>query len=387
MKLLSTQTVFSYLIEQNLCLAEDDAPIAILPLSGKNMNLRLKFAKQEAHHQHGCSHEFANEWAAQLIFQQPELQSLRNFIPRLQHYDAQHSVLVGPYLSDYDNLSDYYDCGDGDGGDDGDGDDSVAPVMPQFDPAIARSIGQQLGQLHRLTWQNDNCRAALQAQSSDLIIADCPMNLAPIEPLSPEIFGWVRDDGLMFFRWYQSQPELIATLQALAAQWQPTCVIHQDLKFGNWLLHRDWQLQLPQALSTATLQLIDWEKMGWGDPIGDLAQMLAAYLELWLDSIPAATEGNWADRLAAAAVPIAAICPSIKRLLRSYFGIFPELLVAPHQPPDRLWQWVGRYLIAQVQRDIEYHEPLDGVAVGKLQLAKQFILQPRATSSQLLTQF
>lgn len=378
MKLLSAQTVFSYLIEQNLCLPEDDAPVAILPLSGKNMNLRLRFAngqdlivKQETHDQHGCANEFASEWAAQLIFQRPELQVLRNFIPRLQHYDAQHSVLVGPYLSDYDNLADYYESGD-------------AVIVDPFAPAIAQAIGQQLGQLHRLTWRNDDCRTALQAQSPDLILSQCPSSLAPIGPLSPEIFGWVRDDGLVFFRWYQSQPELIAALQVLADNWRSDCLIHRDLKFGNWLLHHEWQSQLAQKAPNHTLQLIDWEKMGWGDPIADLAQMIAAYLALWLDSIPSLPDADWSQRLAAATVPIAAIQPSLKALLQSYFAVFPELLANHGQPPDQLWPWVGRYLIHLIERDVEYHEPLDATSVGQLQLAKQFILQPAITAAQLL---
>jgi hypothetical protein len=196
--------------------------------------------------------------------------------------------------------------------------------------------------------------------------------------------GWVRDDGLVFFRWYQSQPELIAALQVLAHNWRSDCLIHRDLKFGNWLLHYDWQSQLAQTALNNTLQLIDWEKMGWGDPIADLAQMIAAYLELWLDSIPRAADMDWSQRLAGATVPISIIQPSLKALLQSYFAVFPELLANHGQPPDQLWQWVGRYLIHLIERDIEYHEPLDATSVGQLQLAKQLILQPSVTATQLL---
>jgi thiamine kinase-like enzyme len=373
---LSKDNVFSYLIKQNLFLAEDAPPIDVHPLSGKNLNLRLKFAdgsdwlvKQEIITQSGgvadCAEEFLGEWAVQSLLQQmPELSALSGLIPPLRCYDRENAILVGTYLSNYVNLSDYYDQDD-----------------CAYSATLAGSVGDCLGRLHQLT---DNQRHhADWLERTRWLDSVCPRAIAPVSPFTPAMFGRLRDDAITFFRWYQNQPEVDAAIVELAASWQGRCLVHQDLRLENWLLHQDYPGSLGSDPVNGLLggdrdpvQLIDWEKVGWGDPLTDLANLISMYLLLWLDSIPPKFVGDWSQRLAAATVPLKLLQPSLQMLVAQYRQAFPAVADRPDWEV-RLIQWMGRYLIGEVETDIAYHRPMGSRAVLMLQMAKQCLLQPQ----------
>jgi thiamine kinase-like enzyme len=267
--LISNQTVFSYLVEQGICRSDDSPPQKILRISGKNFNLLLQFVdrppllvKQEEAVDGAFDNDFVPESALQQLLQQfPALASLRQWVPPILHYDPTNSILVSQFLEEYSDLSDVYS------------------QPERFDPGIAVQQGQLLGQLHRLTFRQDAYRQFLGTQDASLAEIQLPGCLAPIPPLTPEMFACIRSDALQFFRLYQRYDSLSQAVDSLASKWQPCCLVHQDLRFANWLLHRHWQDVMP------AVRLIDWEKVGWGDPLTDLADLISAYLERWLESL------------------------------------------------------------------------------------------------------
>ncbi len=355
MFILSEENAFSYLKILGLC-QNDRPPLEIRPLPGKNLNLHLKFensgnwlVKQETLDQHGCNDLFLGEWAVQdLITCTDRLTPLRRFIPPIVHYDRESSILVSQFLTHYENLEDY--CEERSG----------------LEKSIASSLGQHLGQLHQLTYDQHSDREHLKAIAPSLVPSHCPSEFAPLRPFIPEMFGWVRNDALTFFRWYQNQPQLIDALETLSKTWSACCLTHQDLRLGNWLIHRD----------TRSVQLIDWEHVGWGDPLTDLANVLTEPLQQWLKGLPPPTAGTWQERCDRAVVPFDHIQTCITALVDAYLIAFPGGL-SEHTVP-RLLQWIGRSLIYEVEVRIQYHQRIGAIEANWLHFAQQLILHPDA---------
>jgi hypothetical protein len=354
---LTAQNVASYLVDQKLYRGTDDRSAKVTSLFGKNFNLRVQFAdgadwlvKQEAIGQHGCVQAFAAEWAVQCLARsQPELAGLRSRLPVVEQYDVANAILVSRFLTGYGDLVDYYDRVE-------------AP-----DPQVAQLIGRALGQIHGLTFNQWEYRDFLLTIDDKINVSGtAPRSLGAIPRLTPAIFGHVRSDALGFFRWLQAHPEVTAAMAGLGDQWQARCLVHQDLKLDNWL----WDE------ATGDLRLIDWEQMDWGDPLTDLADVLAGYLDCWLDSCDWSRGESLAVCLPTAALPLAVLQPSLQGLMRQYFRAFPQ--VAMHDP-----DWVvqtlritGRKLIDRVECTIQYHLPLGPQSAATLQLAQRLLTQP-----------
>jgi hypothetical protein len=351
MFILSENTAFHYLTDLGLCNG-DRPPIEVLPLPGKNLNLHLKFEhstdwliKQETMDQHGCDDLFLGEWAVQdLINHTDRLTPLRAFIPPIVHYDRGSSILVSHFLEHHQSLDDYCESG--------------------IETSIASTLGQHLGMLHRLTFRQEADGEHLRSIHPALVPSQCPSEFSPLRPFIPEMFGWVRSDALTFFRWYQNQPLLIDALDSLSKTWSASCLTHQDLQLGNWLVH-------PESRS---VQLIDWEHVGWGDPLTDVADLLTDPLQRWLSGLPPPTAGTWQERCDRAIVPFHRIQTCITTLVDAYFSAFPEALSAIALP--RILQWVGRSLIRDVEVRIQYHRRIGATEANWLHFAQQLILYP-----------
>lgn len=349
---LSEDCIFTYLVDRGYC-KSNDVIQEIRSLPGRNHNFRVKcsdhqdwIVKQEVRDQHGCDEIFLTEWAVQLLLSKSDrLKPLREFIPPVLHYDRPNSILISQFLPQHQDLSNYY----------GDWEN-------EFDPAIAHTLGHNLGLLHCLTFDQESDRNQLTEIAPNFIQYCCPSDVAPIDRFTPEMLGWIRSDALTFFKWYQQQPDLNKALTLLEQQWRSCCLVHQDLRLENWLFD-------PTAQD---LQLIDWERSGWGDPDTDIANVLCAYLKLWLETVP--SSGTWQARLEEAELPLEQIKPSLNALMSGYFRAFPE-----RNHPEtirRILQWTGRQLIYLVQIQIQYHRPIASTEAAFLHIAQKLILYP-----------
>jgi Phosphotransferase enzyme family len=356
---LTAQNVVSYLVDQKLYRGTDADGAKVTSLFGKNFNLRVQFAdgadwlvKQEAMGQDGCAQAFVAEWAVQCLARsRSELAELRSLLPVVEQYDVANAILVSRFLTGYGDLADYYDR------------------VETPDPKVAQAVGRSLGRLHQLTFNQTAYRDFLLTIDDKINVAEtAPPSLGAMPRLTPAIFGQVRSDALGFFRWLQAHPEVTAAMAGLGDRWRARCLVHQDLKLDNWL----WDE------ATGDLRLIDWEQMDWGDPLTDLADVLAGYLDCWLESCDWSRGESLAVCLPTAALPLAVLQPSLQGLMRQYFQAFPQ--VAAHDP-----DWVvqtlritGRKLIDRVECTIQYHLPMGPQSAATLQLAQRLLGHPAA---------
>lgn len=389
--LLSDQNVFEYLIERGFCQLKAQSSSQVEPKICKNFNLLIRFSnhspllvKQEPHNSNGrASGDLLNEWCIHELLQaHSDLIPVRPLLSEAIQFEPDDSVLVFNYLDHYCDLDSFY---------------SERGIFPT---AIAACLGTALAKVHRSTFNRQDYQQFLSRKLSEFgdneklgQVPDLSRNLAQI---SPEIFGTTAADGLQFYQLYQRYESLGKAIANLNAAYQPCCLIHNDLKLDNVLLHLNWEStfsgvsELPFAAfersefsldSTETLphesliRLIDWEKWSWGDPAFDLGRLIASYLKIWLKSLTVRAGVDINVVLRQAGVPLERLQPSIIALTQAYLTHFPEILQRSNLMPQ-VMQFAGLNLISRIRAKLHYHEPFGNGDICILQVAKTLLCAP-----------
>lgn len=367
--LLSSQNVFNYLARQDIYTQGEQEPSKIEPKAAKNFNLlitlpdeRQLLVKQERHNQEGkTAGEFVHEWRIQECLQRfSALSYLRPLIPEVLHFDAEHSIIVFNYLTDYRDLADFY---------------AKENVFPT---AVASTIGAILAAIHRATLNHQEYRDFFCENQENLPAKRIRKIVRELERISPEVFGRVPADGLKFFALYQRYDSLKDGISELTAAFEPCCLTHNDLKLNNILLHDDWEQILLRAepSDSSIVRLIDWERCSWGDPAFDLGMLIGSYLLTWLSSLVVSKSIAIEDSLRMAMTPLEKLQPSIAALVTAYFGNFPEILECRPDFLRRVMQFSGLSIIIQIQAMLQYQKTFDNIGICMLQVAKGLLCRP-----------
>lgn len=363
--ILSAENVFQYLIEQKLC-SKEQVPLQIKPKLCKNFNLLVTLpntqyflVKQEPHAGEEASDGLINEWRIQEFLQKfPEASYIQRLISEAIHFDSQRSIIVFNYLNDYCDLSDFYtkEC--------------IFPVT------IASAIGASLATVHRTTIDSKQYKNFFSRECEDPSM-DIPNFLGGLERIEPEIFGVVSADNLKFFELFQRYDSLTQAIAQLNTTFESCCLMHNDLKLNNILLHNEWEQVLLEAEQSSNIvRLIDWESCTWGDPAYDLGTIIASYLKIWLESLAISTAIDVESALRLAITPLEQLQPSITALTKAYLDNFPEIM---QRRPDFLKsvvQFSGYGLIEKIKARIQYQEPFGNTGICMLQVAKTLLCRP-----------
>jgi Phosphotransferase enzyme family len=375
--LLSSQNVFDYMREQEIC-TDADRP-QIEPKPAKNFNLLLSFSdrhklliKQERINPTGkTAGEFLREWRFHKLLEQfSGLHPLRSLVSEVLHFNEQDSIIAFNYLDDYSDLAEFY------------------VKEKSFPTEIAAATGATLAAIHKATFNcqkyqdfmAEYCRDSLRDAFSHFL--DLPSYATrSLDRLSPEIFGQIPADALKFFVLYQRYDSLGSAIAELVASAKPSCVIHNDLKLSNILIDRDWDL-VPTSSDNSNnfrnkvIRLIDWERSTWGDPASDLGALIASYLHLWLSSLVVGKSMKIEESLRLATTPLEELQPSIASSVEAYLCCFPQTI--KHRPDflNRVVQFAGLSLIEQIQSSIQYQKSFGNAGISTLQVAKSLLCRP-----------
>jgi hypothetical protein len=364
--LLSSENVIEYLQSKGLGRSEGKGQSpAIESRISKNFNLLVSYpdrrsqknnyllVKQELSGtgEYGqLDNSLAGEWRIhQLITQFPDLSRFRSHLSEAVYFDSDNSIIVMNYFPDYEELGEFYHR------------EQAFPV------AIATAMGEILADIHRATLNVSKYRDFLVEEFPGI---DRPPNyfVRGLETIRPGIFGKVTKDNLKFFKLYQRYPSFRQAVSELKAAYQPICLVHNDLKLDNILLHRESKV--------ANLRIVDWELFAWGDPAYDLGNLLASYLKIWLGSFLVSGDLEWQIALQLATTPLNSLQPSLTAIVRAYCDRAPEIW---QQRPDfleRVVQFIGIALIKRIHRNIDDHEPLTNQSICMLQVAKSLLCEP-----------
>ncbi len=334
----------------------------IEPIVAKNFNLLISITegsqllvKQERHDRAGtAAGEFlAESQVHQLTNEFPALSYWQSSISELLHFDRDNSILVFRYLNDYRDLSNFY------------------TQENIFDDRIAQKLGTTLASFHRDTYHHAIYRLALSKNRHHSETSIVKALIHSLEHLTPDIFGFVPDDGLKFYALYQRYDSLGQALVELGDAVRACCLTHHDLKLNNVLLHHEWEQTESQVV-----RIIDWERAAWGDPAFDLGTLIASYLQLWLGSLVVSKSLSIEESLSLAITPLDRVQPSITALTQAYLKVFPDILVDRPDFLVRVVQFAGLGLIQGIQAGIEYHKTLGNSGIAQLQVAKSLLCRP-----------
>ncbi|YAF96618.1 MAG: phosphotransferase [Nodularia sp. CChRGM 3473] len=369
--LLSDQNVFDYLIPLGLCTQEERLSSKIELKPAKNFNLLLSLpddrqllVKQERHNREGkTAGEFVQEWRIQEFLQNnPEISYLRASISEAVHFDAENSIIIFNYLSNYRDVADFYTK------------ENVFPTK------IATIVGTTLASMHRVSIQRPEYREFWQ-NSQDASSQEAAKLNHRIDRITPEIFGSVPADGLKFFALYQRYDSLGQAIAELGSAYTPHCLTHNDMKLNNILISLNWEeVNVNGSFADESIiRLIDWERCSWGDPAIDLGALLASYLQLWLYSVVVGRGMAIEESLRLATTPLQSLRPSISALVTAYLAEFPEIL---EQRPDflqRVVQFCGLALIQSIQATLQHEKTFGNPGISMLQVAKSLLCRPDAS--------
>jgi thiamine kinase-like enzyme len=366
---LSSQNVYAYLCERELCdeFNFDPSKIELKPAKNFNLLLTLKteqklLVKQERYSKGGkTAGEFLKEWRVQeLIDQFPELDSTRHLFPEVLHFDEENSITVFNYLDNYRDLGEFY------------------AKEKTFPITIASELGSAIAKIHRLTMGKADYQTFLSSpeKKQDSSEQKTPAFVRGLGRISPDVFGVFPADGLKFLTLYQRYDSLGKSIAALSATYQPCCLTHNDLKLNNILLHNNWSEQISEPNPNEVLRLIDWERSSWGDPAFDLGSVVASYLSIWLGSLVISKDIALEDSLRMAMNPLELLQPSLGGLMSTYLNKFPEFLQQQPNFVQRTVQFAGLALIQQIQAMIQYQKVFNNTGICMLQVAKSFLCRP-----------
>ncbi|MEM9149846.1 MAG: T3SS effector HopA1 family protein [Cyanobacteria bacterium P01_F01_bin.3] len=408
MFILAADNAVEYLANQQLISSLSDDLFSsqewrIEPRSSKNFSLFVHLSEQHKfllkQERLDAKHQFRgdlrHEWKVfELVNKFPALQVLKNLISQAIHFNHDCAVLTLRYLSDYQDLREFYErtrC---------------------FSPVIASTLGVTLARLHTTTLDRDSYHSFLidtletdsneeseSTQSKTIEQNSVPEFGIDLQDLTPELFQHVSTDGLKFYRLYQQNDALQKAIAQISDIYEPCCLIHDDLKFDNILLHRRWQdflsisppktvqqhttqgQNIPQKKSQSIdgqaaetpLRIIDWECWSWGDPAHDVGALVAQYLKLWLKSLIVNKEIDIHTALKGAGTPLEVVQPSLVTFISAYMDSAPSLLEIFPDFLTRVMKFAGLALIDSIQTLLHYYEAFSNTEICMLQVAQQLL--------------
>lgn len=168
-------------------------------------------------------------------------QPLRPLVPDVYSYDPVNSILIFEFLPDEASLAD---------------------EPGRLNADVARLAGETMAVYHR------------QMQAAELAEV-FPGNLPgyfSMHRWRPERLTARSGGQRELVRLVKRHAGFAPALEALAAEWRPSALIHGDWKLENCLISSDG----------ARMHVVDWELAAWGDPRWDVATILQSWWNRWV---------------------------------------------------------------------------------------------------------
>jgi hypothetical protein len=361
---LSSENVIQYLYDTGLFTSQDspspesdlhqttiDKHIFLVKLSG---NRQIIIKQETPDEEYPSNYQSWNEWVFhQLLLQFPLLSNIPAIASLLLHFDAENSILVCTFLSEYIELEEFYKK------------HSIFPLE------IATSIGSALACLHSYTFQKREYRDFIDTAPEGELRYNYYNPVQGISSLTQQVLGKIPTAALAFHALYQQYEELESVIADLSYHWKPCCLTHNDLQLDNILVHSRWQ-----NLDDCLVRFKQWGVYAWGDPAFDLGTLLASYLQIWLSSLVVDSSLDLEESLDLALISLDMVQPSLIAIMRTYFQVFPTVLEYFPQFIIRVVQFTGLALIHYIQKCINYYKYFDKTHLSMLEVGKKLLTMP-----------
>lgn len=293
--ILTPYNIAYYLLDRNLVTPESivDGDFMVVEHSSRNRNFKVLrkenagyFIKQVRDIEPGAIATMRTEascyWLAQ---SDPAFAALSPLMPRFHGYDPQRHAIIVEMLPASETLSEYH------------------RRLADFPPAMAAKLANALGSYHRQVRPPDD------SPYSGIFTRRVPWVLSAHQMAAAGMPGSVANTQVLAI--ISRYPQFQQILESLQRDWQPTALIHGDIKWDNCLLSASPEDDL-------SLKIVDWELADIGDPYWDVGAVFQAYLSFWIFSIPVTTQMPIGDALELAQYPLENMQPAMRAFWKSY---------------------------------------------------------------------
>lgn len=190
----------------------------------------------------------------QLASTNPQYKLLKSFLPSFFHYDPQNHILIIEQIKDAFSVHDFYF-----------GFYNFQNNLPQL---LADVLASYQTNLNSPTLPHLPFSRRQKPWVFSLVSAG--RGAWPGGPKSVE-----QQILQLIFK----NKEFVQLLSRLENEWQAESLVHNDVKFSNFLMNYE-----PEKKGIKAIKLIDWELADVGDPLWDAASVLQNFLFLWVST-------------------------------------------------------------------------------------------------------
>jgi hypothetical protein len=287
-----------------------------------------------------------------LAAQDERFAALARVVPHFHTYDPRRSVLITALLDGAETLTEHH------------------LRTASFPVDVAEQLGRTFGDCH--------CKA-ITGPPSDLDgiflrRTAWALSLHEMPPAAaPDLSGGIHQ----MLGMVRQFPQFEAALNKLRAEWRFDALIHGDIKWENCVL-------CPGADGRASLKIVDWEMVDWGDSCWDVAGIFSSYLSFWVASLPPYDSPDAGLLVGQARFPIERMQPA----LRSFWSTYVRCRDISGQPArDFLRQavlYAGARNIQTAFELLQLSPQANRNTVLLLQLSMNILLDPDQATSELL---
>jgi hypothetical protein len=291
--------------------------------------------------------------------EEPGADPVTRILPRLVATDLDDALLVFESIPGATPFSMYLYSEDG----------------PRLAAEPARAFGHALGTAHRVL--------SACAKEPDARLVWLPRALPWVMRLHkpwPGLLASLNPAGYEMLRVLQNPDGLSERLGGLSRHWQPTTMIHGDVRLDNVLVRSPRPAGEPGAVE---LWIVDWEMVSLGDPAWDLAGALQDFLVFWVSSITLADEMTAEQMIAEARVPLHTVQTAVRAL---WAGYCEGACLDSAQGDDVLMRAVPFSAARLIQSALERSDETDRLAgspVVLLQISANLLAEPESGQVEL----
>jgi aminoglycoside phosphotransferase (APT) family kinase protein len=353
--MLREDAAVEYLMELGLIGVREivGSGVSIFGSSRKNCNYKIVvsdgssyFLKQNPGSSRGTG-TLVREAEAYGYLSRSSLQLIRRALPRAIHSDPEKNILVLELKGGASDLREYH------------------VKRRVLSKTLLRQLGRILSDLHSVD---------IIQLPSGLTSYFRPLPLDFLQ-LPASIFYEASAGNLEVVRLVQGHEGIRVGLSRLAADWEPTALIHGDVKWDNCLA-----CATPGASRMSRLFLVDWEFCSVGDPLWEVGSVLAECIVTWLNSIPLSSDMSEDFWVESARFPLERMHPAIAAFWLAYFR--------QQKPSVDIVQRAVCFCAARIlQTAFESSQlatSLDGRAICYLQVAANLFERPLEAGALLL---
>jgi len=290
-----------------------------------------------------------------LANQDADFAPLAALMPKFYRFDAHRSILVTELLDGAENLSEYH---------------LRQRVFPK---EIGKQLGEAFGRYHK------RVKAKPYDGSLSTVFPRATPWILSVHQSQLQLFNALSAANHQLLALIEKYPDFSKLLDAVRAEWQPTALIHGDIKWDNCLVDGK-----AESNGNAALKIVDWELADWGDPCWDIAAVFNQYLVYWIQSLPFHSGGDPATLVERAGYPLEKMQPAMQAFWKAY----ARAMEMPRKEEGDLLRRSARYcgarMIQTAYEYLQYSSEVNALTLYLLQASLNILTQPDEATEELL---